>query len=141
MNMQRIRQTLVTLISCYFVLYGCGGGGGTIDLDSQARASLIGTWKLVQAGQPGVQAASCPGIFQFGTGAAIVCGDNTTITLNQDGSFRAFDGTTGTWSVSNGGLTATSGQNSVSGQLEFQDAATVIVRDSQGRFLKFQKVA
>src|SRR5687767_13032547 len=137
--MTKIRTAMVALMASYLLLFGCGGGETHIDLDAQARADLPGTWRLVQAGAPGSPTLNCPGAAVI-NGTTVACTDNTTITLNPDGTFRAFDGTTGTWTVSQGQLSAGSGQNSVTGTVEFQNENRVIVRDAAGRFLTFERV-
>lgn len=133
--MLKIRLALIALITVYFVLYGCGGGGGSINLDAQARTDLVGTWRLVQAGQPGGPTITCPGVFQVGGGTPVACTANYTITLNNDGTFRTSDGSTGVWSVSNGNFSAVSGSNTISGNLVFNNENQVTVRDSSGRYM------
>ncbi len=137
--MLRIRNGMVGLMAGYLLLYACGGSGTTIDLDAQARADLPGTWRLVRAGAPGSPTLNCPGAAVI-NGATVACTNNTTITLNPNGTFQAFDGTSGTWTVSQGQLSAGSGQNTVSGQVEFENTNTITVRDSSGRFLTFERV-
>ena len=137
--MLKIRMTMVALMTCYLLLFGCGGGDTHIDLDAQARADLPGTWRLVQAGAPGSPTLNCPGAAVI-NGTTVACTNSTTITLNPDGSFRAFDGTTGTWTVTQGQLSAGSGQNNVSGQVTFENPSRVTVRDAGGRFLTFERV-
>ena len=140
--MLKIRIALVALIATYFVLYGCGGGGGAeVNLDAQARADLAGTWRVVQAGQPGMPTVTCPGVIVIGNGPPIPCTANFTVTLRPDGTYTAFDGSTGTWSVHQNRLTAVSGQTTLGGNLEFHNENAVTVRDDQGRFFLMERVS
>jgi hypothetical protein len=139
MVMLKIRLMTVALLSVYFMLFGCGGGGGNDDFDAQAREDLVGTWRLAEGGQAGGSTVTCPGVIQTSSGT-LACTNNTTITLNSNGSWTAFDGSTGTWSVSNGSLNAAYDQNAISGDITFESANRVRIQDNSGRFLTFVRV-
>src|SRR5436309_1486789 len=103
----RVKTASLLFLLPYLVIYGCGGGGGTsVNLDAQSRTDLVGTWRLARGGSPGLGTVTCPGVIMIGGGTPIACTANFTVTLRSDGSFTAFNGSTGTWNVNNGKLTA-----------------------------------
>ena len=110
----KIRFHHVAIASALLTILACGGSSGT-DLGSTgstggsvSESMIEATWKKNNVSYNG-QSSACPGSVPLGP-STLSCGDNDTLTFNNDHTYHINGSTTdaGTWFLQSDTLTFTS---------------------------------